>query len=182
MPALSSQDTLAGSAEEEDPLLKPEWGPYIDGYWANFIKYDLAGVGGIFAGIHGLKLCPAVPSLGPYLLSFMLVQSIKNFCHAAFKVSKVAGKVDQSRPIAGFINFLGASTLGLLIWGIIVTYPNLGKVAPGECDATTFYTAFGVTTLVVVILIGMLIAYLLGIGPYEVKAPETTEGSSVTKL
>lgn len=138
---------IESKAEVEAPPLWPkepmEWGLFM---------LDLAPIGMVFSAFSGE--CPAIGSLPAFVLSFVVLNVSVGTIKFVFSLRR-CGQAKRYPAAKSVADVLGVLMLGVGIWGIAITYPNLRYLnGPAEeCKLSSFLGGFIPSTIILVVLV-----------------------------
>jgi len=129
------------------PKEPKEWG---------FFMLDLAPIGMVSSALTGS--CPAIGSLPAFVLSFVALNVSVGIVKFVFNLRR-CGQAKRYPVAKGVADMLGLLMLGVGIWGIAITYPNLRYLngPASECEFQPFLGAFIPSTIILIVLVVLLL-------------------------
>lgn len=130
------------------PKEPKEWGLFM---------LDLAPIGMVFSALSGSF--PAIGSLPAFVLSFVVLNVSVGTVKFVFSLRR-CGQAKRYPAAKGVADVLGLLMLGVGIWGIAITYPNLRYLSgpASECKTSSFIAAFIPSTIILVVLVVCVLA------------------------
>ena len=126
------------------------------------LSLDFSSIGMIFASVF--SECQGIPKYLHFVYSFCIVNISAGILRFSYSLKREGN--DKRHPFAkGITDMLGLTTLGLGIWGIVLSFPNISYLtnpSPETCETGPMLSIFIPALIIALIIVG-----LIGMGLYS---------------